>query len=247
MRSSLLLDSVAYDTLPASAPALQFFVDRTDGVRAAAELKHEKNLVRWLLADLLVGPLIRRVLKISQRSLHALEVRSPFRSVGDKPGDIDVILCDEVQPHHSISLECKLVKATTTQDGRSDPITKLEAFGRSFEQANPLADVGFNRTFLTAIAVVDGTDNTSRNFLHRGMSATGLRRFLDVAEAIPLSPGIGILYVEVVEPLQAPLTTSGMVSAGVLRPATPREQREFFTATVLRYMRENGNTVESGS
>jgi hypothetical protein len=50
---------------------------------------------------------------------------------------------------------------------------------------------------------------------------------------------VGVAYIEVVQPVEATFDSAAMIGAAVIKPASLREQGEYFTATVLNYLSAN--------
>ena len=238
----IALRSIVFDTqvLRPGMTTLHFFGERVEhpGVDSVTS-PVEAVILKWLLETPATRGLILDELGLDSHSKYSIGVRSPFTSRDTKPGDIDGILCDLSRPHESVALECKRVKVTTLDQG-DQRINKLSEFGRAYHQANGLARLGFNRAFLTAIAVVDGRDDPRNNFVFRGTSTQTFRRLYDVAWEIPLAPEVGLLYVEIAQPVAAAVSTAGMLSVGVLRAPPRIEQGHHFSELVRNYLIENG-------
>jgi hypothetical protein len=239
MQIPVELRCVAFDTqtLRAGVTRLEFFQAEAPGhVDLATDLK-EPELVKWLMADFGVRALILEALSLSAAAESYTEVRSPFiADPNRKPGDIDLLACEVSRPDQAVVVECKRVKVRAA--GGSERINRLEALSGADAQARELYRLGFSRTYLCVIAVVDGRGNDDQNFLFRGTSDTNYKRIIEFAWGVTLPEEVGLLYVEIVQPVQRAIAEAGMVCAAVPKAAKPRVQPEHLTACVDNYVRE---------
>ncbi len=98
--------------------------------------------------------------------------------------------------------------------------------------------LGFSRTYLGLVAVVDGRQYEGDTFFFRGTSDASYRRILDVAGTVDLMEAVGLLYVEIVQPVERPIAKAAMVSAAIAKEARPQQQSEHLTTRILNYFRE---------
>ena len=239
MIDSVLLRAAVFDTqsLTAEKSTLDFFGPRPDSCSEPVTSAHEGELTRRLLSNQNARALILEELGLAPSTNWALEVTRPFTSQNNKPGDIDCVLCDLKRPDRSVALEFKRVKVVAAESG-DQHINRIDALGRGAAQANALAQVGFSRTFLSLIAVVDGRKDRMNNFAFRGASVGTFKRLVCASLEMPLTPEVGILYVELVQPVEAEFEVAGAVAVGTLRGARHHEQSQWFTNVVQRFMSE---------
>jgi hypothetical protein len=226
-----------FDTQPFSS-RVSFYGDRV-GLSPTVTGLAESEIVKLVFETPMFVSLVLDELSLPGATSYSLTVRSPFTTPSEKPGDIDVLLASEQAPNNGVALECKRVKVRTSTDG-DQRINKLEAFGASYDQANALHALGFGRTFLTAISVVDGRFEPERNFLFRGASPQTFQRLFETAVAVPLDGGIGVLYIELAQPVSAPIQSAAVFSVAVIREAGRREQSSATTGMIAKYLATNG-------
>lgn len=242
MPNLIKLKAVAVDrqTLHPGDSTVEFFGDRmpndnVDDVTAA----NEDMIVASLFKMPRSRELMLEVLGLTDPVLYAFKATRPFTTADKKPGDVDVILAAADAPQRSIALECKRVKVRPDYSG-GERVNKVHRFQKSSIQANALATLGFSQTFLTAVAVVDGRGNDTSTFTARGMSDASFTALFQVSLDIPLTAGIGVLYIEIVQPVHAAIDESFFLTAAVLREAQCREQTQDFTALLRNYLDING-------
>jgi len=174
-------------------------------------------------------------LELSEQVCWRMGVKAPFlRDTNRKPGDIDLLLVAPERPHAAVAFETKRVKVRPGSQG-PQTITKLSDFGKGIPQANGLLDVGFSRTYLTMLAVVDGRDATESNFVFRGLDPEGVRHVLETPDWDTLREEVGVLYVELVQPVDRSVDEAGTIRLAHLRAAQSREQSVDTTSRILRF------------
>jgi hypothetical protein len=231
-----------YDTRTLRAGETQvggFFTHRTESSAESVARLTEREIVQHLFESSVARALILDELELSRNALHALHVMAPFTYGRQKPGDIDALLCDSAEPHHAVALECKRVKVIGSDSG-TDRVNRLDDFGQAHDQANALAKLRFNRTFLACIAIVDARLRPVPNFALRGTSTATFGRLFDTAMTMPLVEEVGVLYIEIDQPVHAPIEQAANVSVGIFRESRRQEQEGQSTARIANFMRENG-------
>lgn len=229
------LNCIAYDTavLTPGQRTVTFFHDRDHpGVDDTERGEHE--LVRWLSTQPTARALLTGTLELPMDTRFKLRVVEPFmQQLGGKPGDIDLLLAPPSMPHKAVALECKRVRVRAGyEDGQR--VNRLEKLGHAAEQVEGLCQVGFHRTYLAVIAVVHDVSDPEYNFVFRGLREATFTRVVRFVEQLKLNRTAGVLYVEIAQPLGSSIDESGVVCAGILRPALPREQTHDTTARVQR-------------
>jgi hypothetical protein len=242
MKIPASMRSFVYDTQrldPSGSTA--FFADEGDRQAESAAGWPEDTLVTWLFSRLQFRTMLCAELGLSDDARWRTGIRTPFlQNPNQKPGDIDLLLVDPAQPQAAVVMETKRVKVRPGSQG-PQTITKLAGFGKGMLQANALLDCGFARTYLTMFAVVDGRHATESNFLFRGLGSDSVRIVLETPDWQSLRPGIGVLYVEVVQPVGRPVDEAGMICLAQLHPAQPREQSVDMTSRIVHYFELGGN------
>ena len=240
MRANVKFDCTAWDTAPLSPKGpTHFFVESSQENFSSATDTDERRLVESLLSDRLTRRLVFRALSLPDETLWAACVVEPFTTHASKPGDVDVLLASPVSPQHAVAGEAKWVKVRRGTDG-TQRMNKLVGAADSADQVAGLVTLGFSRTFLVLMAVVDDRSDVDSNFLFRGTSVASLRRIVEFSDAVALDPAAGILYIEVSQPVAKNVKHSAMVCAGILRPARYREQSVDVTSMVRSYITPHG-------
>jgi hypothetical protein len=235
MQRTVRLNSVAYDTatLRPGQQELLFFHER-EGPSVDDTARNEHQLVEWLSSDNLTWPLLLHTLALPSDTAAARRVVQPFLpNSGGKPGDIDLLLSTPALPQRAVALECKRVRVRA---GSGDQrVNRLEDLADAPEQVNGLCSLGFSQTYLGVIAVVRDPSDREYNYVSRGLREATFSRVVHLAEGLGLQDSVGILYVEIAQPLPDSIRTSGVVCAGILRAAARRDQTQDLTALVERY------------
>lgn len=237
MPRTIELLSVAWDTsqLSPSFRELVFFKDVQEREVPSITDTVEHHLVDSLMADPRVRGLIDAVLSLQRPVRYALRVTEPFTSPTRKPGDVDFLIASMSQPQFAVAMEAKWVKVRAEDDGRQR-VNKLAAVGRAGGQVEGLLALGFVRTYLMLVAIVDDRQDRGTNFLFRGTTDETFQRIIDFTEESTIPAAAGILYVEISRPITKPGWEAGMVSVGLLREAQRQEQSEGLTQRVLSYL-----------
>jgi hypothetical protein len=154
------------------------------------------------------------------------------------PGDIDLLASDLERPHLAVAIEWKRVKVRVVGEG-DEQVNKIDAMGDAGPQVRGLQRIGFDRTYLGVVVAVDGRAVKDRNFLYRGASDRTFRRTVDFASGLELPQPVGLVYVEIAQPLGKSIDHAAVVSAAVIKPAERRGQSDRLTAHVENYLRKN--------
>lgn len=239
MRIPVKLRSVAFDTgtVRPAMTSLQFFQDDPVTNADVASDIPEPDIVQWLIKDSRTRSPLLEELSLPGTAQAYAGVRSPFTSPNKKPGDIDLLACELDKPDQAVVVECKRVKVRAS--GGAERINRLDALGGADAQARELFGLGFCRTYLRVIVVVDGRANEDNNFLFRGVSNLSYRRIIEFAGGVTLPEEVGILYAEIAQPVQRSVADAAVFSLAVAKEARPRPQTELLTARVHNFVRRH--------
>lgn len=191
----------------------------------------EAEMLRWLFSKDSVRALLMEVLGFTSNAAHFLEVKSPF--VFDpfsKPGDIDFLACERDSPNFATVIEFKRIKV------RKEKVNKVIGLGRITDQLDGLYSIGFCKSYLGIIAVVDGRHNTENNFAFRGAEVSIIQNALDISSSSLPNDDVGVFYIEVVQTTAKPVNEAGMICAGIVRPARPRLQSGDLSQTMANFV-----------
>ncbi|HEU0203203.1 MAG TPA: hypothetical protein VFR86_22565 [Burkholderiaceae bacterium] len=202
------LRCVAYDSqeLVPGATRLEFFGAEPRLASHSATQRTESELVVWLMAGTAVRRLVLEELGLTASAKSFATVRAPFIENSNlKPGDIDLIACDTTRPDQAVVVEFKRVKVVG--DDETENVNRLSALAGVAPQLKGLHALGFARTHLGAIAIVDGRGKESSHFLFRSTSDATYTRLMRAMESLQLPPEIGLLYVEIISRCTIPSRT----------------------------------------
>ena len=228
-------DFVAYDSLKLAAGTvvpkgahLSFFHEEPCDEEEPATKRKEAELAEWLLQDDKVKEWIGSASGLSSHPLHRTGIQTSAVDEAGQLGDIDAILFDPGQPERAVAIECKRVKASITSGVCS--INGVDNIKKGIRQANALHRLGFNRSWLAVIIIVDGRGRTENNFLARGLQK---KDFEDVFtrtygyalhKKYPLAGEAGIMLIEIVQPKDKIIDDASFVSVCICRDAVSVQQ-----------------------
>ncbi len=252
MGEVLTYRQISFDTahvLPGRPVNARFFEAArypvVDGSTRITEVD-EKPLIRWLMLCPQARGIILDELGLPPTSFYCPEVVQPFFSPGE--GDLDLILCPQLFSSAGYALECKRVKVETVNAGQ-DRINKLQDVAYGVSQANKLYNgpFAFHQTYLTILTEVTGAGQDGINIPNRGVRSdtspqrgeTGRTTFRQIVEfpgRDALHKGIGILFIEIVQPSRISIDRQATVRVCVYRRAERREQRTNVTNRIREIM-----------
>jgi len=208
-----------YDRLTAS-----FFHDDLKFEDESSAKRDEQSILKWLFSRSELKEMIFEELSVKQNACHKLEVVDPIiENPRKKPGDIDVLICEQKSPHEAIALECKRVKVIADDTGR-DKVNKIDAIGNGVIQANAVMNLGFHNTCLAVLTVVDGRLRKEYNTLFRGSTDETFKRVYEFPQRNKLHKDIGIMFLELIQPTGKDITRMAAVAVAVDRRPMPRKQ-----------------------
>jgi hypothetical protein len=228
----LLWEEIAFDSAPWDPNRkIEFFVDPPSSSPERVTSLDEKALVRWLMRCEQARALIFRKLGRQPTALYATEVTEPFYRHDE--GDVDIVLCDRLDPEAAVALECKRIKVEGLGTN-NDHMNKLPDVALAVQQANKLHEkCGFLETYLALLIAVDSAAQLDSNIPCRGLRPDSTHDFgehktqkaiLDFPGRQDLNPEIGIIFIEVVQPSGKPIDEMANVRVLLFHPARPRFQ-----------------------
>lgn len=172
MTKFLAFKTITFDTntLSADVPILthEYFKDHyaVDGNNVTKEV--EEAIIKWILGSP-AKELFLSELRVGHNSFIDYNVKQPIiENPQKKPGDIDLLICPEYKPTLAIAFQCKrvVVKALNQED---DVVRKLPKVVDLVTQANEQRkQLGFHRSYLVILIMVDGSKKLNYNILFRG-------------------------------------------------------------------------------
>ena len=152
------------------------------------------------------------------------------------PGDIDVLAIDLVRPECALAIEVKRVKMPTDSYWTSLP-NKLEGIDKGRKQVELLRQIGFHRSYLLIAVVADGRERTDVNFASRGSTPALIKTVRDKLSCLEFHPDVGVLVVEVTQPVDKNICDAGAVGIWTHQEGNPIPQHPGVTQSVKNAQR----------
>lgn len=194
---------------------------------------HESALVRWIFTesparDYMVFPHFNA----GPQGQIRFEVSGPILALQEgPPGDIDVLLVPRGGPETSVAIEAKRVLVPATAFDTLMP-NKLSELKKGARQANGLADRGFHQVYLMVMLATDGRTQTHSNFTGRGPTRHLIRILDDALAGLDLRPQVGVVCVELTQPLDKDFRLAAAFGVRPVRPATRQIQPAALTQAI---------------
>ncbi|MBI2927306.1 MAG: hypothetical protein HYY24_16550 [Verrucomicrobia bacterium] len=226
MNSHVVFKCRAFDyrMLPRERQPLEFFCDPNPEHGEPEETWPEHPLVEWLFDFPAARELILQELNYSPKAQSRCQLTNPF--IGNKnrkPGDVDVLIWEKTNPHEAAVIECKRTKVKVESFSSGD-VNGLGNLEEGVTQANELFGLGFHRTYLAILTIVQGRERTKFNVLGRGMTDRQFKKIYRCSSFGELRSEIGIIFVEVVKPTSRSLLEMAQIGVVVDKRAIPRSQ-----------------------
>lgn len=194
----------------------------------------EKPLVRWLMMTLPSREIILDELRLPATAFYCPEVVRPFYAPGE--GDLDLVLCPQLNPREGFAVECKRVKVESVNEGQ-DRINKLQDIAGGVRQANKLYNgpFAFFQTYLAIITEVEASGQQAINIPNRGVRShttpqrgdtrtTTFRQIVEFPGRAELHNDVGIIFIEIVQPSRLSIDKQATIRVCVYRRAQRRDQ-----------------------
>lgn len=245
MKKSLAFETVAIDThlFPAGqlirAGSTYRLFDGVDGeVGEEVTRKHEEAIIKWLLQSA-ARTLLFKVLGIANDSFVDYSVKGPvIENPQEKPGDIDILICENGRADQTIAIQCKAVKVIAfNQD--EDKVNKVEDIGGAVIQANKQREkLGFYRNYACVMIKVQGRKRDEYNVLFRGVTQSTMKRLYEFPQRERLHEDVGIIFIEILQPTSRDIDQ--MVVVGICHdvPARRLDQSPRLTNRIKDYLKQ---------
>ncbi len=180
----------------------------------------ESELLRWIFTEFVGRCHVLSELGLPLEATVCLEVAGPIIELeSGPPGDIDALIGDVDVPEQAVALEAKRVLVPSSAFRTLQP-NKLHELRKGARQANGLAIRGFCQAWLLVIVVTDGRERGSYNFIGRGASPELIELIDTVVQDLNLRPEVGVLSLQLTQPVDRDFTLAGGVSLRVVRRAS---------------------------
>lgn len=240
MKTHLVFKTIAFDSqaLTASGP-MTYFQESENAHSESVRDVNEAPIVRWLFSqDALRSLIVGELTDHDSCAVHGLNVRDPvIRKRHNKPGDVDILLCSPENPEHTIAIETKRVKVLLTGDG-SQKVNKLRDLAEGIIQANGLQSLGFWKSYLMAIVLIDARERRSANTLLKYQIQEETRPIYEIPLESTLHRDVGVAVVEIVQPTGKHFNEQGSVGICVDKKASELEQPSHLTERISNWLKQ---------
>jgi hypothetical protein len=196
----------------------------------------EGEILRWLIEsnakDLLLGEL-----NVGSSAFIAQSVKQPIvENPQGKPGDIDLLICDDYQAERAIAIQCKRVKVRALNQ-TDDDLNKLSDITGGVTQANfQRSNLGFHRNYLMIIMEADGRRRDENNVLFRGPSQETFKAVYEFPRRESLHDDIGVIFVDISQPTGKSFHKMSVVGVCLDKEASRLDQPPRLTNRVKEMM-----------
>jgi hypothetical protein len=212
-----------------------------------AKDKVEEEIIKWiLLSD--AKNLLLTELGVGHNAFLDYSVKAPIiENPQQKPGDIDLLICDDRRPDRAIAFQCKAVSVVAFSEDEDD-VNKLPDIRKGVLQANRQRErFGFYRNYLMVIIKAYGRRRLQNNPLFRGPTPETFKEIYEFPQRESLHPDVGVVFLKIVQPTGK--SFNKMVEVGVCldQEAATLEQPPRLTGCVSEHMRRRGDLVRESS
>lgn len=202
--------------------------------------KREEDVIKWLMNSPAKNLLLDE-LSVDEDSFIAWSVTRPIiENTQEKPGDIDILICEAQSPEHAIAFQCKPVSVVAF-DQDEDDVNKIPDIKEAVLQANKQRDkLGFYKNYLVIIIKAYGRKRTGSNVLFRGPTPETLKRIYEFPQRESLHDDVGIVFIEIVQPTGKSFNKMVQVGVCLDKEAAVLNQTANLTNRVREYMRSKG-------
>jgi hypothetical protein len=235
---------IAAGTYPAGSTMATFFQDDLSVNEESITDKAEREIVNELFMRPDFRKLLFPELGLRVDSVCHTHVTQPLiDNTQEKPGDIDVIICEPENPNMAVVLECKRVKVTAV-NMLDDDVNKINDIKDGASQTKALHRMGFHRTYLAVLIQVDGRNRRDVNVLYRGLNPDAtydgehktLERIYEFPQRSLFEKDVGFIFVEVIQTTGKSFAKMGGICLRLERNAKPLEQPDNLTNRVAALM-----------
>ena len=244
MKKLLAFTTVAFDTVDFQAGTtihagqnFELYRDHIDCDDDDVTKQEEEQILRWILSSS-AREFFFQELGIKPNPFVALSVRHPVIEHGHfKPGDIDILICDQDRADQAIGIQCKRVKVRALSD-EVDDCNKIPDITGGIKQVNLQREhLGFHRNYLMIVIETNGRSRSSNNVLFRGPSRESFKEIYDFPRRESLHPDVGIVFVKVTQPTGKSFQRMADIGICVDQDAARLEQTAQLTNRIADYMR----------
>lgn len=202
--------------------------------------KTEEAVIKWLLGSE-ARQLLLEELGAEPSSFVDYSVRRPIiENPQEKPGDIDILICDGSRAEHAIAIQCKPVSVIAFNQDEDD-VNKLPDIRVAVLQANKQREkLGFYKNYLAVIVKAYGRKRQRNNVLFRGPTQNTFQQIYEFPQRESLHPDVGIIFIQIIQPTGKSYNSMVEVAVCVDQEASPLVQSARLTNRVKEYMQQKG-------
>ena len=238
----LTFKTIAYDTnqLLPGVTSYSYFEDNSIESGESVTENPEKDIVHWLFSnDIVRSSIVKEFVSYNNDNVYGLEVGHPIiTDCGKKPGDIDILLCNNCTPNQAIAIECKRVKVVIQQDGKQK-VNKMQEIGEGIRQANGLQSMGFHQSYLLLLIVVNARLKVANgNIFFKYENQKETSEIYEVPMDSSLHNDVGVAYIEIIQPTGKAINEMGHVGICIDKRAMQLEQPSHLSKRIKHYFNQ---------
>ncbi len=230
----MIFETVKYDAqLVGDKSRISFFAESEDNSDSVTAIT-EEAIIKWLLEhrhfkEMFLSKFFKDISSV--QTFYGLT--DPFVTVGQKPGDIDLLLVNPKDLKVSIAFEVKRLKALAINEERSK-VNGVEKISKGVIQANKYQSLGFHQSYLMLIILNDGRLKNTPNVMLRSAKTDDVERIYSVPWDEPLHSDVGIIFIDINQFTGRHISQTGSLGICIDKYARPLEQTHEFTRKVER-------------
>lgn len=203
----------------------------------------EEEIVKWILNSPARGLLLEE-LGVSPDSFVDYSVGRPvIENPQEKPGDIDILICDGGRAERAVALQCKPLSVVAFNE-KEDDVNKLRDVRDAVLQANKQRNrYGFYQNYVAVIIKAYGRKREGENTLFRGPSQETTAAIYEFPQRESLHDDVGIVFIEIVQPTGKSYHRRVNIGVCVDKKAATLSQPTRLTNRIKEYMQLKGATA----
>lgn len=205
--------------------------------------RSEEEIVRWILCSPALVLLLEG-LGAEPDSFVDYSVGWPvIENRQEKPGDIDILICEGRRPERAIAFQCKPVSVIAFNE-EEDDVNKLQDIRDAVLQVNKQRDkYGFYKNYLAVIIKAYGRNRAGENTLFRGPSPHTTAEIYEFPQRESLHGDVGIVFIRIVQPTGKSYNRRVNIGVCVDKEAAVLSQPTRLTNRIKEHMLLKGATA----
>lgn len=206
--------------------------------------RSEEEIVKWILDSPARGLLLEE-LGVAPDSFVDYSVGQPvIENPQEKPGDIDIMICDGGRAERAVALQCKPVSVVAFNE-KEDDVNKLRDVKDAVLQANKQRDrYGFYKNYVAIIIKAYGRNREGENTLFRGPSEKTTAEIYEFPQRESLHSDVGIIFIRIVQPTGKSYNRRVNIGVCVDKEAAPLSQPARLTNRIKEHMLLKSTTAK---